>query len=156
MKAVKKKKKSIFLRIAFLAFSLYVIITLVQLQMEIGNKKKQLDAVQENILLQQQLNGDLKSKLENPDEYIEQEARDQNMVKPGEIVMQEVLGELKDIAARDGISCACGSHQWRLDVHFCSIEVICAECGAAIQIPAATADDIDNICCRSSIFIKKM
>ncbi len=93
MKAVKKKKKSIFLRIAFLAFSLYVIITLVQLQMEIGNKKKQLDAVQENILLQQQLNGDLKSKLENPDEYIEQEARDQNMVKPGEIVMQEVPGK---------------------------------------------------------------
>ena len=93
MKAVKKKRKSIFLRIALLAFSLYVIITLVQLQMEIGNKKKQLDAVQENILLQQQLNGDLKSKLENPDEYIEQEARDQNMVKPGEIVMQEVPGK---------------------------------------------------------------
>ena len=93
MKAVKKKKKSIFLRIALLAFSLYVIITLVQLQMEIGNKKKQLDAVQENILLQQQLNGDLKSKLENPDEYIEQEARDQNMVKPGEIVLQEVPGK---------------------------------------------------------------
>ena len=91
MKAV--KKKSIFLRIALLAFSLYVIITLVQLQMDIGNKQKQLDAVQENILLQQQLNGDLKSKLENPDEYIEQEARDQNMVKPGEIVMQEVPGK---------------------------------------------------------------
>jgi len=93
MKAVKKKKKSIFLRIALLAFSLYMIITLVQLQMDIGNKQKQLDAVQENILLQQQLNGDLKSKLENPDEYIEQEARDQNMVKPGEIVMQEVPGK---------------------------------------------------------------
>lgn len=93
MKAVKKKKKSIFLRIALLAFSLYVIITLVQLQMDIGSKQKQLDAVQENILLQQQLNGDLKSKLENPDEYIEQEARDQNMVKPGEIVMQEVPGK---------------------------------------------------------------
>lgn len=70
-----------------------MIITLVQLQMDIGNKQKQLDAVQENILLQQQLNGDLKSKLENPDEYIEQEARDQNMVKPGEIVMQEVPGK---------------------------------------------------------------
>ena len=93
MKAVKKKKKSIFLRIALLAFSLYMIITLVQLQMDIGNKQKQLDAVQENILLQQQLHGDLKSQLENPDEYIEQEARDQNMVKPGEIVMQEVPGK---------------------------------------------------------------
>ena len=33
------------------------------------------------------------AKLENPDEYIEQEARDQNMVKPGEIVMQEVPGK---------------------------------------------------------------
>lgn len=74
MKAVKKKKKSIFLRIALLAFSLYVIITLVQLQMDIGNKQKQLDAVQENILLQQQLNGDLKSKLGKSGEYIEQEA----------------------------------------------------------------------------------
>lgn len=93
MKAVKKKKKSIFLRIALLAFSIYVIITLVQLQMDIVNKQKQLDAIQENILLQQQLNGDLQSKRDNYNDYLEQQARDQNMVKPGEIVFQEVPGK---------------------------------------------------------------
>ena len=29
-----------------------------------------------------------------------------------DVIMYEVLSELKEIAARDGISCGCGSHRW--------------------------------------------
>ena len=33
-----------------------------------------------------------------------------------EIVMEEVLSEIRDIAARGGISCACGSKNWTFQV----------------------------------------
>ncbi len=72
------------------------------------------------------------------------------------LVMEEVLGELKEIAKRDGISCTCGSHQWRIDVKYSSIDLICANCGGAVRIPAATQDDIDDICCKNRILIKKV
>lgn len=71
-----------------------------------------------------------------------------------EIVMQEVLSELKDIAQRGGISCACGSKQWGLKVNYSSIDLHCGQCGAEMRIPAATADDIDDICCKPTILIR--
>ena len=40
MKSAKKKKKSIFLRIALLAFSVYVVVTLVKLQLEIRDRRE--------------------------------------------------------------------------------------------------------------------
>lgn len=70
-----------------------------------------------------------------------------------ELVMHEVLSELKDIAARGGISCACGSKRWKIQVNYSSIDLFCADCGAAMRIPAATASDIDDICCKNSIVI---
>jgi len=71
-----------------------------------------------------------------------------------ELVMQEVLSELKEIAQRDGISCTCGSHRWKLQVNFSSIDLFCADCGGAMRIPAATASDIDDICCKNTILIR--
>ena len=53
-----------------------------------------------------------------------------------EIIMHEVLSELRDIAQRGGISCACGSREWRLQVNFSSVDLICGRCGAALRIPA--------------------
>ena len=70
-----------------------------------------------------------------------------------ELVMHEVLSELKEIAQRDGISCACGSRKWKLQVNYSSIDLFCADCGAAMRIPAATASDIDDICCRNTMVI---
>ena len=72
-----------------------------------------------------------------------------------ELVMHEVLEELRDIAKRGGISCACGSKRWRLQINYSSVDVICADCGAAMRIPAATASDIDDICCKHTIQLKK-
>ena len=71
-----------------------------------------------------------------------------------EIVMHEVLSELKDIAQRGGISCACGSKKWSLKVNYSSIDLMCGDCGAEMRIPAATADDIDDICCKNTILIR--
>ncbi|MBR4098979.1 MAG: hypothetical protein IKK44_03200 [Clostridium sp.] len=71
-----------------------------------------------------------------------------------EIVMEEVLSELKDIAARGGVSCACGSRNWDFRVNYSSVDLLCTDCGALMRIPAATADDIDDICCRATVLIR--
>ena len=52
-----------------------------------------------------------------------------------------------------GISCACGSKEWKLQVNFSSVDLFCARCGAALRIPAATADDLEDICCKPSLLI---
>lgn len=72
------------------------------------------------------------------------------------LVMEEVLAEIREIAGRDGISCACGSHRWRAEVKYSSIDLICADCGGAVRISAATQDDIDDICCKDRILLKKV
>ena len=38
----KKRKKSIFLRVALAAFSIYVVVTLLKLQLEISNRQKKI------------------------------------------------------------------------------------------------------------------
>ena len=70
-----------------------------------------------------------------------------------ELVMREVLEELKEIAGRDGISCTCGSHRWKLQVHYSSVDLFCADCGAAMRIPAATDSDLDDLCCKTKLVI---
>lgn len=91
-----------------------------------------------------------------------EEAAAQYGEKPGEegesaflneAVMTEVVGELKDIAARGGISCTCGSKHYQVKVRYSAVELICAECGAKLRIPAATDDDLEKLCCRYTLRI---
>ena len=70
------------------------------------------------------------------------------------MVMEEVLGELKEIAARDGISCTCGSHRWKLRIGYSNVELTCADCGGTMRLPAATSGDIDDICCKTKLVIR--
>lgn len=70
-----------------------------------------------------------------------------------DIVMHEVLSELKEIAQRGGISCTCGSKRWKVEVNYSTVDLLCADCGAALRIPAATASDIDDICCKDSLLL---
>lgn len=70
-----------------------------------------------------------------------------------ELVMHEVLSEIRDIAQRDGISCTCGSQRWNLQVNYSSVDLKCADCGGAMRIPAATASDIEDICCKYTLLI---
>lgn len=69
-------------------------------------------------------------------------------------VMEEVLGEIRDIAARGGIHCTCGSRKWTFRVNYSSVDLLCTECGGEMRIPAATAEDITDICCRSTLLIR--
>ena len=70
-----------------------------------------------------------------------------------EVVMEEVLSEIRDIAARGDVSCACGSKKWAFQVNYSSVDLVCGACGAQMRIPAATADDIDSICCKTKLVI---
>ncbi len=70
-----------------------------------------------------------------------------------EVIMAEVLGELKDIAQRGGISCACGAKEYRMKVNYSSVELSCARCGAKLRLPAATGEDLEDLCCKASLLI---
>jgi len=70
-----------------------------------------------------------------------------------EIVMEEILSELKDIAARGGVSCSCGSKSWTFQVNFSSVDLICQDCGGRLRLPAATAGDLDDLCCQTTLQI---
>jgi hypothetical protein len=70
-----------------------------------------------------------------------------------DIIMYEVLSELKDIAARGGISCACGSRAWTMKVHHAAVDLICSRCGTALRIPAGSDADLDELCCRMKLEI---
>ena len=91
-------------------------------------------------------------RLEEAVDKLEQDAGEKGAFLD-ELVMHEVLSELKEIAARGGISCACGSKRWKMQVNYSSIDLSCADCGATMRIPAATASDIDDICCKNTIVI---
>ena len=89
---VKRKKKSILLRVALLAFSIYVVVMLAQLQLEIREKQKQIDTLKGNIAAQQRVNENLTRQTENLEQYLRQQAYEHGWALPGEIVMIEVPG----------------------------------------------------------------
>lgn len=70
-----------------------------------------------------------------------------------EIVMGEVLAEVKDIAARGGVRCSCGSTEYGVKVGYSSVDVVCVRCGGTLRLNAATADDVDDICARYTLTI---
>ena len=64
------------------------------------------------------------------------------------VLMYEVLSELKEIAARpDGITCSCGSKNYGMEVRRSFVDLICKDCGARLRIPAVTDEDLDQLCC---------
>lgn len=70
------------------------------------------------------------------------------------VIMYEVLSELKDIAARkDGITCACGGRGYGMEVRRSAVDLICRTCGAKLRIPAATDRDLDDLCCHMKLVI---
>lgn len=69
------------------------------------------------------------------------------------VIMYEILSELKDIAGRGGISCACGSKQYNVEVRPGAVDLICGACGAKLRLDAATDDDLDRLCCRDRLEI---
>ena len=70
------------------------------------------------------------------------------------VIMYEVLSELKDIAAREnGVACACGSKRYGMEIRRSAVDLICRDCGAKLRIPAATDRDLDDLCCHMKLVI---
>ncbi len=93
MRVVKPKKKSLLLRVALLALSVYVVVSLVQLHLQLNEGQQRLDDL--NAQLDSQLNTNvvLQDKLDSYENYLEQQARKQGMAKPGETVLVEIPKE---------------------------------------------------------------
>ena len=70
------------------------------------------------------------------------------------VIMYEVLSELRDIAGRDGFSCTCGAKNCAIEVHGTSVDLVCNSCGGRLRIPAATDEDLDRLCCHYTLQIK--
>lgn len=72
------------------------------------------------------------------------------------VIMYEVLSELRDIAARKGgIVCDCGSERYGIEIRRSSVDLICRDCGARLRIPAATDRDLDDLCCHMTLTIPR-
>ena len=69
------------------------------------------------------------------------------------VIMYEVLSELRDIAARGGISCACGAAGCSLEVHGDAVDLVCPACGGRLRVGAATDEDLDRLCCQYTLTI---
>ncbi|MBD5134113.1 MAG: hypothetical protein HDT38_06555 [Clostridiales bacterium] len=69
------------------------------------------------------------------------------------VVMEETLAELRDIAQRGGVRCACGSGDYGVKVGYSCVDLVCASCGAALRLPAASPDDLAALCARDSLTI---
>ena len=70
------------------------------------------------------------------------------------VIMYEVLSELKDIAARPkGITCGCGSSRYGMEIRRSAVDLVCRDCGAKLRIPAATDRDLDDLCCHMKLVI---
>lgn len=70
------------------------------------------------------------------------------------VIMYEVLSELKEIASRpDGITCGCGSSRYGIEVRHAAVDLVCRDCGAKLRIPAATDEDLDQLCCHYKLVI---
>jgi len=70
------------------------------------------------------------------------------------VIMYEILSELKEIAARPkGITCDCGSDRYGMEIRRSAVDLVCRDCGAKLRIPAATDRDLDDLCCHMKLVI---
>ena len=99
MKVIKKKKQkgSFLLRMAVFAFAVYIIVALVNQQVQISQKRQELTIIKQQIQIQEIKNEDIKHALstgtsQNSD-YIERVARENlHFAKPGERVFVNIAG----------------------------------------------------------------
>ena len=99
MRVVKsrKKGKNIFFKLAVLAFCAYVIVTLVNQQVQISQKREALDSLNQQISMQNIKNEQMKRVVESSEEenqtYIERVARESlDFAKQGERVFINIAG----------------------------------------------------------------
>jgi cell division protein FtsB len=84
------KKRSIFLRVALIALAIYVVVSLIQLQLQLDEGQRQLDSLSDRLANQLSANAELQDQIDNYESYLEQQARKQGMAKPGETILIEI------------------------------------------------------------------
>ena len=99
MKVLKnqKPKKNFFLRLAVLVFAAYMLVALVNQQIQIQQKRQELQTIQQQIQIQEIKNEDLKhafsTEADQESDYIERKAREElDYAKPGERVFVNIGG----------------------------------------------------------------
>lgn len=99
MKVIKKQKpkKRILLHFAIFIFAVYMLLGLVNQQIKINEKRRQLSQTKQQIQIQEIKNENLKSTLntgvDSNSDYIEQKARNElDYAKPGERVFVNIAG----------------------------------------------------------------
>lgn len=85
-----KRRKSVLLRVAIVAFAVYVVVSMVQLQLQLGDAQERLDKLNEQTAAQEEMNEVLQDQIDNSDAYKEQQARKQGMARPGETILVEI------------------------------------------------------------------
>lgn len=87
----RKRKKSILLRVAIVAFSVYVVVSIVQVQLQLNSAQSKLDKLDSQIRAQEETNKVLQDRADGElAEYLEQQARKNGMAKPGESIFIEI------------------------------------------------------------------
>ncbi len=89
-KKAAKRRKSVLLRVAIVAFAVYVVVSMVQLQLQLSNAQERLDKLNEQTAAQEEMNEVLQDQIDNSDAYKEQQARKQGMARPGETILVEI------------------------------------------------------------------
>ena len=90
----KKIKRSALLRISLIAFVIYIVATLIGVQIQINEKRREMDRLQQEIMIEEITIADLRAELESgSDRYVEQIAREElDYAKPGERIFINVSG----------------------------------------------------------------
>ena len=92
MKNAFKEKQNIIFRIAVAALLVWVLVSLFQLQIEIQDKRNDLNDLQAQITARQLENKELEGKNASDADYLEQQARNKGLAKPGDIIFKEIPG----------------------------------------------------------------
>ena len=92
MKAKQQKKQNIIFKIALGIFFVWMIISLLQLQQEKNNKSTVLAELDAQITSASRLNEELQNDTTNDELYLELQARNKGLAKPGESIYKEVPG----------------------------------------------------------------
>ena len=85
-----KRRKSVILRVAVIAFTVYVVVSMVQLTLQLNSAQEKLDKLNEQTVAQEEINAVLQDQIDNSEAYKEQQARKQGMARPGETILVEI------------------------------------------------------------------
>lgn len=88
-----KRSKNVILRVAVIALSVYMVVSLGITASEIAAKESELAAIEKQTEEQHKMNAALKVQTENASAYQEQKAREQGMLKPGETMYIEIAND---------------------------------------------------------------